>query len=289
MSPLVFAVLGASAGIGIWVTVAALWPWRPSLAAEIAELEASLATSGEMTPSRYQSLRTGPIRLPKPVTPEDLACLDHTLTSFWIQVLRASAFAAAAGLAVALMLTVLETANPLVAILIPLAGAAVAIPVMAIDAQPRAEAVRREYQRALAILLDQIALDLAGGAGVNAAVDEAVEVGSGPEFAAIRDTLARAKLTHQTPWDALGELGRRIGAPDYRQLAATIALAGSEGARIKSALTARAAAMRAKATAIEQAEADQTTERMSVPVSTTAICTVLFVIVATAAQMLTGT
>jgi tight adherence protein C len=288
MSPLVFALLGAGAGVGAWVAVAALWPWRPSLAAEIAELEPA-GIAGKTVQPRYQALRPGKVRLPKPVTAQDLACLDRTVTGFWTLTARASAFAAAAGLAFGLMLIVLETASPLVVFLLPLAGAAVAVPVMAIDVHQRAEAVRREYQRVLAVLLDQIALDLAGGAGVNAAVDEAVEVGAGPQFAAIRDILARAKLTHQTPWDALGELGVRIGVPDYRQLAATIALAGSEGARVKTALTARAAAMRTKATAIDQAEADQTTERMTVPVSATAICTVLFIIVAAAAQMLTGT
>lgn len=288
MSPLVFALLGAGAGLGVWIAVAALWPWRPSLAAEIAELE-PFTLAGKAPQPQYQVLRPGKVRLPKPVTAQDLACLDQSVTGFWTLTARASAFAAAAGLAFALMLIMLETASPIVALLLPLAGAAVAVPVIAIDVHQRAETARREYQRVLAVLLDQIALDLAGGAGVNAAVDDAVEVGAGPQFAAIRDVLARAKLTHQTPWDALGELGRQIGAPDYRQLAATIALAGSEGARIKTALTARAAAMRTKATAFDQAEADQTTERMTVPVSATAICSVLFIIVAAAAQMLTGT
>jgi Flp pilus assembly protein TadB len=82
--------------------------------------------------------------------------------------------------------------------------------------------------------------------------------------------------------------GEQIGSPDYRQLAASLALAGNEGARIKSALIARSETMRAKRRAEEKADEASKTERMSLPVVAIAICVLLFVTVPASMVMLTG-
>ena len=49
-----------------------------------------------------------------------------------------------------------------------------------------------------------------------------------------------------TPWEGIARLGRDLGIDELRDLAAALALAGDEGARIRLSLSARAESMRRK-------------------------------------------
>jgi tight adherence protein C len=285
MNPLIAILLGTGIGAGVWITIAALWPWKPTLAAELAELDttASAPPLGPALGTGAFAQRTG---FPNAQTRTDLACLGRTEAWFWRTMARNAGVAAAAGAALGLALSMLAIAGPVFALLLALAAVVVAIPVTLIDLQQQAKNERAEYQRTLAVLLDQVAISLSSGAGIDTALAEALDAGAGPQFAAIRAALAKAHLVRQTPWEAIGDLGERIGIADYRQLAASISLAGTEGARIRAALGARAAAMRTKRTARAEAAADQATERMTVPVVASAVVTVLFIVIPASLQML---
>jgi tight adherence protein C len=288
MNPLTAAVLGALIGTGIWITVAALAPWRPALADEIAELDPMRAnTPGPTTSGRFTSLavRTG---FPPEKTIADLACLDQTLAWFWKTLARNAAVAALAGAAAGLGFAAIGGTSTALALVLAAAGLLVALPLTIADLRQRAELERRDYHRALTVLLDQIAVSLSGGAGIDTALAEALEIGKGPQFTRLREAIHHGQLVRQTPWEAIGLLGEQIGSPDYRQLAASLALTGNEGARIKSALIARSETMRAKRRTQEKADEASKTERMSLPVVAIAICVLLFVTVPASMVMLTG-
>jgi hypothetical protein len=61
-------------------------------------------------------------------------------------------------------------------------------------------------------------------------------------------------------------LGEALGVAELSELAATVSLAGAEGAKVRASLGAKAASIRAHALADAQAKAEAMSERMSLPV-----------------------
>ena len=120
-------------------------------------------------------------------------------------------------------------------------------------------------RHALAAFLDLVVIATAGGAGVEAALTYAAATGQGPAFAQLRQALETARLTRQPPWQTLGQLGTELGVTELTELAASITLAGTEGAKVRASLAAKSAAMRARQLAEAEAGAQAATERMSLP------------------------
>lgn len=135
------------------------------------------------------------------------------------------------------------------------------------DLTLRREAVkrRRDFRVALSSCLDLIVIDLAGGAGIEGALADAGRIGNGPVFDALAEALRLGDLNGESPWDALGRLGERIGISELVELASTLALAGTEGSRVRASLVAKAAAMRDHELAEAEARAQSATERMALP------------------------
>ena len=107
---------------------------------------------------------------------------------------------------------------------------------------------------------------LAGGGGVETALADAASVGSGWAFAYLRRALDQARLARQTPWAALGRLGQELGVGELSELAASVALAGTEGAKVRASLAAKAASLRTHELAEAETADQAATERMSLPV-----------------------
>lgn len=290
MSLAITAVLGAGTGAGIWIAVAALWPWHPALVREVAELDATaISNTGQSPASSLLTDWAGQLGFPSAETRADLDCLDQQPDHFLRQAVRNIALGAAAGLALGLLLAFTGIATALLAIVTTAAGAGFALIITIALVHQRAEEQRTEYRRLLAAMLDLIAVSLAGGAGIETALNEAVAAGHGPQADTVRAMTAKARLTRTTPWEALAELGQRIGVAEYTQLAAAIGLAGTEGARIRDALTARADTMRSNRQAAIEAGEAETTERMSLPIVELAGGFLLFIILAAMATILGGT
>jgi Flp pilus assembly protein TadB len=115
------------------------------------------------------------------------------------------------------------------------------------DLQTRREAAARraDFRRALGSFLDLVALEMAGAAAPAEALPSAARrIGSGWSMALIRDCLYRATKSGQDHWQALTDLGRRIGVPELVELGALIYLVRRDGARVRETLNARAATMR---------------------------------------------
>ncbi|MDX8143276.1 type II secretion system F family protein [Lentzea sp. BCCO 10_0061] len=136
------------------------------------------------------------------------------------------------------------------------------------DLSVRQEAERRRstFRHALSAYLNLIRVLLAGGAGVDGALSDAVGIGKGWAFQQLRRALVTAKLTRTTPWSVLGQLGTELDVHQLSELAASVSLAGTEGARVRLSLTAKAAALRTRELTDAEGEGQAATERMSLPV-----------------------
>jgi tight adherence protein C len=73
-------------------------------------------------------------------------------------------------------------------------------------------------------------------------------------------------LMRIAPWGPLGRLGEAFGIEELCELAATVALAGTEGSKVRATLAAKAKSIRTHALAEAQANAEAMSERMSLPV-----------------------
>ncbi len=129
----------------------------------------------------------------------------------------------------------------------------------------QAERRRRQFRFAMSSYLDLVNVLLAGGAGVETALEATADAGDGWVFAELRTALTRARTMRRSPWAALAELGEQLGVDELVELAASLQLAGEEGARIRASLSAKAAALRGRQLAEIEAEAHSASERMGVP------------------------
>jgi Flp pilus assembly protein TadB len=108
---------------------------------------------------------------------------------------------------------------------------------------------------------------LAAGGGVQSALSLAARTGDGWAYGELRRALESARISRTSPWDALGRLGAELGVGELSELAASMQLAGTEGARVRDSLVAKARSIRTHELAESEAEAGVATERMSFPVA----------------------
>ena len=82
----------------------------------------------------------------------------------------------------------------------------------------------------------------------------------------LREALAVARLSGETPWAALGRLGQELRVEELVELSSSLLLAGSEGAKIRDSLAAKADSLRRHEASMAEARAQQASERMSLPI-----------------------
>jgi Flp pilus assembly protein TadB len=263
---------GIGTGLGLWLIIVGLYPrpvrldlaldGPPDLPADPAAGPVGWAGRWGRPAVRWL-LRAG---LPTPGTRRDLATLDKPVDAF----LAEQATAAVVGLLLPpLAATALGAAGLSVGLLIP-GGAAVVFAVVGflapqLGVRSDAATYRREFVDVLSVFLDQVVIGLASGCGVDQALDEAAAIGDGRAFAELRYALAEARLARIPPWETLAALGTRVAVPDLTQLAAAMALAGTEGAKVRASLRSRAVALRERQLTLAEGEANAATERLSIP------------------------
>ncbi len=154
----------------------------------------------------------------------------------------------------------------------------------------RSEAARRRvgFRHALSCFLDLVAVRLAGGAGVDSALNQSADSGQGWAFTEIRQALAEARLMGEPPWVALGRLGQQLDIAELGELAASTALAGGEGARVRVSLAGKARSIRTKGLADAEAAAQAASERMSLPIVLLMVGFVAFLGYPAVMQVFTG-
>jgi len=163
---------------------------------------------------------------------------------------------------------------PVVCLAVGLAGAAVP----SLLVRRSAGVARRDLVHSLACWLELVSLAQAGGMGIESALEAASSVAGEASFLRIRRALERARHAGRSPWDGLGRLGDELGVNELGELAASVRLAGTEGARIRSSLTAKSASLRRRQMADAQGRANSTTERLFLPAIVLMIGFIVFLV-----------
>ncbi len=170
-----------------------------------------------------------------------------------------------------------------VLVLVP-AGACLPILVLEREAAGR----RRHVRTVVGSFVDLVVLGLAGGVGIEGALQSAAEASSDWASVRIRRALALAQDSGEPSWSAIGRLGEHLGVQELAELAATIRLAGTEGARVRRSLSARASALRRHEQAEAETEANTVTERLFLPGALLLVGFLLFVGYPAFSRILTG-
>ena len=273
-------LLGAGAGVGLFLVVRGLLPKRPTLAHALAQLRRLPRPVPVLAPDEVGGfatqlgqpfarvlVRAGASWLVPAAVRRDLAVLGRSAERHLAEKVALAMVGLLFAPAVTALLSVGGVALPVV---LPL-WAALALMLAGFflpDAGVHAEATarRRDFRHALSSFLDLVVIALAGGGGVETALNDASGIGQGWAFAALRRALDRARLARETPWAALGRLGDELGVAELSELAASVALAGTEGAKVRASLAAKAASLRTHELAEAETADQAATERMSLPV-----------------------
>jgi tight adherence protein C len=129
----------------------------------------------------------------------------------------------------------------------------------------RARQAKRAARRSVGSFLNLVVLCLAGGMGIEGALHASAQIGEDVVSERILKALVLAQDSGATPWDALDGLGHTLGVSELTELAAAVGLAGSEGARIRSTLAAKANSIRRHELAEAESHANTVTERLFLP------------------------
>src|SRR3954447_12945350 len=147
---------------------------------------------------------------------------------------------------------------------------------------------RRSFRHAFSSFLDIVSISLAGGRGVDSALHDGAEAGQGWAFEELRRALLEARLQGETPWAGLARLGEELSFPELGELAASAALAGDEGARVRASLAAKARSLRLHGLTDVEAAAQSATERMTLPVVLLMLGFIAFLVYPAVEQVLHG-
>ncbi|MET8983201.1 type II secretion system F family protein [Streptomyces sp. NPDC004539] len=288
-------LLAAGTGLGLWALLVWLVPPRPPLSALTARLHPAAASP--LNPPQEQggwAVRLGTpftavlraAGLPGPTTVQDLAVTERPPDT---HLAEKAALALTGLLLPALVGALLAAGGRPLSWTVPLTGSlAFAVAGFLLpDALLRAEARRRRtaFRHALSAYLNLVHVLLAGGTGIEGSLTDAVNIGHGRSFRRLRHALTTARLTRTSPWTALGHLGEELQIRELSELAASLFLAGTEGAKVRASLAAKADALRRSAAAEAEGQAGAATERMALPAVLMAFGFILFVFYPALAQL----
>jgi tight adherence protein C len=271
--------LGAAWGASVFVLVWALARPRTSIPDQLARFDARPTTRADSSarqlgPGAQVRARLGAVLasglarhgISYRSLRQDLTLTGRTFEDVLVAKLAAFAtgfflaVAAAVGLHVGAGISV-PIASP--AVLAVAAGAGLSF-VPDLHAHRLAAQRRRQFRRALGSWLDLVALEMAGSAAPAEALPTAARVSTQWPMVVLGDTLYRATAAGQDHWEALTDLGHRIGIPELIDLATLARLVGRDGARVRDTLTARAASMRRAQLAEAQSQAGRQDQSMLV-------------------------
>jgi Flp pilus assembly protein TadB len=269
---------GLGTGLGLWLILIGWYPRPPSLADALDAPERllrrqSLAEAATANPGwagrwgrpAVHWLRT--LGLPVEATRRDLATIDKPIDVHLAEQATATIFGPLLPPIAATALAVLGF-NPgfQLPIGLSLLGAVAGFLTPELAVRTEATKHRAAFRDALSSFLDLVVISLASGSGVDQALDDAARIGTGPAYTELRYALTEAHLARIAPWNILADLGRRVGIGELQQLAATVGLAGTEGAKVRASLRSRAVALRDRQLSDAEGTANAATERMALPI-----------------------
>ncbi|HEY6492543.1 MAG TPA: type II secretion system F family protein [Trebonia sp.] len=272
-------LVGGLAGLALFLAVVALIPRRVSLAARVAAFDASQVTpltERAVTDQGSESALTRKLGTALerfcaeqgwqfPSLRANLRLTGKSFESY----LGTKALLALFGLLVPLfLLSGLSLIGLHLSIIVPvwvaLIFAFVFFFLPDLELKQEVDRRRRDFRHAIGAFLDLVAMNLAGGRGVPEALMSASEIGEGWAFWRIKEALTNARITGQTPWQALGQLGVEVRVDELRDLAGALSLVAEDGAKVRESLTARAVSLRRKELADLEGQAAERSQSMLV-------------------------
>ncbi|WP_431985279.1 type II secretion system F family protein [Streptomyces qinglanensis] len=278
------ALTGALVGLGLFLLVRALAPGKRSTVASVAEIDALRARAaahqqgaqgtpeetGRFAAFRAQiGARVAELYLRQGWEQRSLRSDLEVLERSWEKFLATKVLLAAAGLFFGPFLFSIGWLigfgrSPLIPLWLALLCAVVFFMLPDLEVRRDAAAKRRDLRRVVGAYLDLVAMNLAGGRGLPEALKAASEVSDGWALRRIRDTLADARITGQSQWAALGDLGARLGVDELKDMSASLALVADDGAKVRASLSSRAETMRHRELAEIEGSAGEKSQSMLV-------------------------
>jgi tight adherence protein C len=272
-------VAGAITGLALFLLIYALIPRRVSLARRIASFDAGRSPASRaaaypgngkesalskrlgMALARFCAEQGWEFRSLR----SSLALVGKSLENYLATKVLLGVFGLIFPL---LMLELIGLAGVHVSVLLPiwaaLLFAAVFFFLPDIELKQQVDKRRRDFRHAIGAFLDLVSMNLSGGRGVPEALMAASEIGNGWAFWRIRDALSNARITGQTPWQALGTLGEEVQVNELKDLASALSLVAEDGAKVRESLTARAASLRRRELADLEGQAGERSQSMLV-------------------------
>ncbi len=225
----------------------------------------------------------------RPALDADLAVLERTPATYGIQRLTMALVCASFPLLfVAMTIGVGGVQwNPITVTLLVPAGAAIGLLLARQTVHAAAQQHRQTYAVELAHYLEIVALQLAGGTGVDEAMRRATITGTTTGITQIRRALTTARNTNRSTWDTLDELAQRTHVPELEELIVATKLAGNQGAHIKQTLLAKAETLRTTKANDDLAKAIRASEHMEIPVTFMFLAFLILAIAPLAANLFT--
>lgn len=271
-------LLGLAAGAGMWLIATALRPAPAPLATVLADLATPAPLDDTLDADGSAIALLGRLGIDPGRVRRDLALAGRP-PELWA---RDKLLGAVAGLGMPLTVWAILAAlgiglPPVVAVLAVGCGA---VGFLWPDLRLKEQVAQRRagFQYALSAYLDLVNIILAGGGGIETALVAAAEAGDGWAFDELRRALHTAQRINQPLWTAFDDLGATLGVPELRELASSLGLAGSQGARIRASLAVKADTLRSRQIAQTEAAAEATTERMNVPTAVLLLGFLLFIV-----------
>jgi len=264
---------------GLAILVTAFRPAPPRLETVLAQLNAQPVRSTIGVP---QDAPSAPRWLPRPLvvfaehhlgaTEQDLAILGRSRAQL---ALTKIGWAIGGALLPAVFVAILAAGGVRLPFAVPVAATVVLALLAWVNPSRQvaedAEKARTEFRAALAAFLSLVGLERKARGSPTEALEEASRVSGARPFVMIHAQVLRAELENQQPWDALRDLGRRIGVDELVNLADIVSTA-ADGAAVFDTLMAEARSMRHADVTAQQTQASLANERLTLPTVCLFVC-----------------
>ncbi|MDG4795436.1 type II secretion protein F [Micromonospora sp. WMMD1082] len=267
-SSLTWMMLGGGAvGAGVTLVVSGLSPPRPALALVIDALSRPAPPARTRSRRVDLTLATPMMRLglPRRSTIQDLAIRERDPAQYLAQTFVLAVAALAGGG----MLPLLLGLGGQLPLWVGLIGALLAVQVAQSRLRAEAERRRAQMRTTIAAMLDLVSGSLAGGAGIEQALDETLDELTGWSAVRIRRELNSAAHTRGHArvhsWTVLRDLGRSIGVDELGELATGIEQA-SGGAPVAETMAHISRTMRSRTVAAMERDGRSRSAKMALPI-----------------------
>ncbi len=265
-------VLGSLLGLGLATIFWGLFPPRESLQIRLSELDQPLEDGRRSGTPRERIGRAaaqsfGPLGLRGRRVEQDLRAAGQSLEE--LAVAKLAMLLLGAGLPVGVWIVAWlcrAWVSPILVVVASILAGGLFFLVPDLSLRERARRRRRELRHQISTYLDLVGIHLSGGSGIERALADSARCGLAWGFVEIQRTLRQAQLANEPSWTALERLGHDLGSTEMEELAAWLLLAGTSGSHVRSSLHTKARGLRERALNEAETEAQQATERMSLPV-----------------------